>query len=47
MIGNNLGTDIPGARNSGLDQYFFNPGKKERGNVTYEISELIELKGLL
>lgn len=47
MIGDNLGTDILGARNSGLDQCFFNPEKKEHGeNVTYEISSLIELKGI-
>lgn len=45
MIGDNLGTDILGAKNSGLDQCFFNPSKKEhKEKITFEISSLDELK---
>jgi len=48
MIGDELETDIVGARNFGIDQVFFNPGAiKHNEKVTYEISDLLELKGLL
>lgn len=48
MIGDNLETDIKGAKKSGLDQCFFNPMKKPHGeNVTYEIIALGELRGIL
>ncbi len=48
MIGDNLGTDIIGAKNSGIDQCFFNPEKKNHlAEVTYEISSLLELKRIL
>jgi putative hydrolase of the HAD superfamily len=48
MIGDNYNTDIVGAKNAGIDQVFFNPGKnRKRQPVTYEITELAQLKGIL
>ncbi len=48
MIGDNLRTDIGGARDFGMDQVFFNPGRKSHTDkVTYEISGLKELMTLL
>lgn len=48
MIGDNLSTDIAGARNAGIDQIYFNPYKEShREKVTYEISSLIQLKDIL
>jgi putative hydrolase of the HAD superfamily len=48
MIGDELETDIIGAHNFGMDQVFFNPGSiKHSEKVTYEISNLLELKDLL
>lgn len=48
MVGDNLGTDILGAKNSGIDQCYFNPGKKKHGEeVTFEIASLRELKKIL
>ena len=48
MIGDNMQTDIAGARSVGMDQVFFNPNQlKTREKATYEISQLIELKNLL
>jgi putative hydrolase of the HAD superfamily len=48
MIGDNLQTDILGARNFGMDQIFFNPGKRTyKAAVTHEISCLSHLKELL
>ncbi|MBP6732611.1 MAG: YjjG family noncanonical pyrimidine nucleotidase [Chitinophagales bacterium] len=48
MIGDNYNTDIVGARNAGLDQIYFNPKKPhKREPATYEISALLELKGIL
>ncbi len=48
MIGDNYNTDIVGARNAGMDQIFFNPKKnRKREPVTFEITTLIELKGIL
>ncbi len=47
MIGDGLEVDILGARNVGWDTVYFNPEKKEhQEEVTYEISSLIELKGI-
>lgn len=44
MIGDNLLTDIAGARQSGIDQVFFNPqGAAHSDSCTYEIRELKEL----
>ncbi|MDB5283189.1 MAG: noncanonical pyrimidine nucleotidase, YjjG family [Bacteroidota bacterium] len=48
MIGDNYNTDIVGAKNAGMDQVFFNPNKnRKREAVTYEITTLTELKGIL
>ena len=48
MIGDNLLTDIVGARKAGLDTVYFNPTKKvHKESVTYEISSLNELRTLL
>lgn len=48
MIGDNLKADIGGARDFGMDQVFFNPGRKSHTDrVTYEISGLKELMTLL
>ncbi len=48
MIGDDLVVDILGARNSGIDQVFFNPENiPHRETVTYEISSLSELKDIL
>ena len=48
MIGDNMKTDIAGARESGLDQIYYNPLFKKRiDRVTYEINDLIELKNIL
>ena len=44
MIGDDLETDIIGARNFGIDQVYFNPeGISHNEKITYEISELTEL----
>lgn len=44
MIGDNLMTDIKGARDFGMDQVYFNPkGATHSEQVTKEISELDEL----
>ncbi len=44
MIGDNLETDIAGARNANVDHIFFNPDKIEHNaNVDLEISHLEEL----
>ena len=48
MIGDNMQTDIIGARSVGMDQVFFNPNKnRNREKATYEIAELKELMSLL
>lgn len=48
MIGDNLGADIIGARNCGIDQVYFNPELSiHEEKVTYEISNLKELKKIL
>ena len=48
MIGDNMQTDIAGARSVGMDQVFFNPNHtKTRDKATYEIAELKELRTLL
>lgn len=48
MIGDNMNTDIAGARAAGIDQVFFNPHKKHtREKSTYTIHQLEELKRLL
>lgn len=48
MIGDNMNTDIAGARAAGIDQVFFNPHKKNtREKSTYTIHQLDELMRLL
>jgi putative hydrolase of the HAD superfamily len=48
MVGDDLEVDIIGARDSGIDQVYFNPGSiPHKEKVTYEISSLAELKEIL
>jgi YjjG family noncanonical pyrimidine nucleotidase len=48
MIGDNLQTDIAGARGAGLDTVYFNPsGKPHEERVTFEITSLQDLRTLL
>lgn len=48
MIGDNLQTDIQGARDFGMDQVFFNPHRMgHTEDVTHEITRLSELIPLL
>ncbi len=48
MIGDNLNTDIKGARNYGMDQIYFNPHKTAHQiEITYEINHLKELLDIL
>ncbi len=45
MIGDNLETDIQGAKNSGLDAIYYNPEKKPHNAILErEIFDLLELK---
>ena len=48
MIGDEMAVDIEGARAAGMDTLLFNPnGEKVEGYRTYEIHDLLEIKGLL
>ena len=48
MIGDNLHTDMKGARDFGMDQVFFNPENKHHNDqVTFEIQRLEQLLDLL
>ncbi len=48
MIGDSLEADIIGARESGIDQVYFNPDKKQHQElITFEINSLEELKLIL
>ncbi len=48
MIGDNLATDIAGARNVKMDQVFYNPNRLiHNQEVTFEISSLQQLNQLL
>jgi YjjG family noncanonical pyrimidine nucleotidase len=48
MIGDNLLTDMGGAKNASIDAIYFNPEKTPHTTtLTHEISSLIELKNLL
>ncbi len=48
MVGDNLGTDIAGARSAGIDTVYFNPtGLPHTEKVTFEIKSLHELRTLL
>ncbi len=48
MIGDSMEQDILGAKNFGMQQVFFNPGKiKHDEKISYEIHSLDELKNIL
>ncbi len=49
MIGDNLQTDIIGAYNSGIDQIWFNPGKKPSVDIKplYTVNSLREIEKIL
>lgn len=48
MIGDDLQTDIIGAKQFGIEQVYFNPlGIPHNESITYEISSLLELKDIL
>lgn len=48
LIGDNLGTDIKGAMEFGMDQVFFNPKNSDHEvDVQHEISQLLDLKAIL
>jgi putative hydrolase of the HAD superfamily len=48
MIGDDIDTDIIGAKKFGLDQVYFNPlGKKHSEDITHEITSLKELQNIL
>lgn len=48
MIGDNLQTDILGARNAGVDDVFFNPQRKTHDHQVFmEIADLNDLKSVL
>jgi len=48
MVGDNLKTDVLGARNAGIDQVYFNPARQQHTDeVTYEITALPELINIL
>ncbi|RZK23476.1 MAG: noncanonical pyrimidine nucleotidase, YjjG family [Hymenobacter sp.] len=48
MVGDNLECDVLGAYNSGIDQVYFNPGRRRHfAQTTYEIASLDELRGFL
>ncbi len=48
MIGDNLQTDIAGAKGAGIDTIFYNPARLlHESAVTHEIAALLELKSLL
>jgi len=49
MIGDNLLSDISGARNGGIDQIWFNPENKSSGDITptYTVRSLAEIRNIL
>jgi len=48
MVGDNVETDIRGAKKVNMDIIFFNPGSKtHQEKVTFEITSLMELKTIL
>ena len=48
MIGDNLQTDMAGARVAGIDTVYYNPaGSPHQEDVTHEIKLLLDLKKLL
>lgn len=48
MIGDDLSTDIAGAKRMKMDQIYFNPKKiNHKDEPTFEISDLLEIKNIL
>lgn len=48
MIGDNLGADVVGAREFGMDQVYFNPERQSHEEkVTYEVAHLSEIHSLI
>lgn len=48
MIGDNINTDIRGAKNAGIDQVYFNPNKQRVPEpVTYHIATWLQMKDFL
>ena len=48
MIGDNIETDIKGAKNASMDQIFFNPNNTQHSvDVTYEITSLKQIMNIL
>ena len=48
MVGDNLECDVLGAYNAGIDQVYFNPGRRRHSlQITHEISSLDELRTFL
>ena len=48
MIGDNLATDVRGARDAGIDQVFYNPRRIRHSEaVTHEVTCLSELRSIL
>ena len=48
MVGDDLNTDIKGARGIGMDHIYFNPTKQNhKEQLTYEIENLKELIDIL
>jgi putative hydrolase of the HAD superfamily len=48
MIGDDLRTDIEGARNVNMDHVYYNPNRVDHSeDLFHEISDLIELKNVL
>lgn len=48
MIGDNILTDIGGARRSGIDQLYFNPTRKKHSEkITFEVCELKMIQDIL
>jgi putative hydrolase of the HAD superfamily len=48
MVGDDIVTDILGAKRAGIDQVLLNPSRKPHNeDITYEIWSLLELKDLL
>lgn len=48
MIGDEMAVDVDGARAAGIDQIFFNAsGKTVDGERTFEVQNLLEIKGII
>lgn len=47
MIGDDWAVDVDGAAQVGMDQVYYNPGKRAGGASTFEIRELRELQNFL